>query len=73
MDEMYDLLDDINSAINHLQDARDDLKHFPDERCGVGEMLMLLIERKFEIEKKISESESKERAALEREYYKNLL
>ena len=72
-DIMYDLLDDIESAISHLEDARDDLKYFSDEQCDVNDVLMTLREKRSELQKAISEFENKEKAALEREYYKNLL
>lgn len=70
---MYDLLDDIESAIYRLVDALDDLKHFPDEQSDVNDVLTTLREKRNKLLCAISESENKEKAALEREYYKNLL
>ena len=69
---MYELLDDIISALNSLEDAVDSLTFFPDEKLDTLNIIASLEEKKERLEKEISARENKDKADLEREYYSNL-
>ena len=69
---MYDLYDDLTSAINALEDARDALKYFPDEKGMVEDILNTLEEKRDVIDRAVSTFQDKEHAAMIREYFSNL-
>ena len=69
---MYDLYDDLTSAINSLEDARDALKYFPDEKGMVEDILNTLEEKRDVIDRAVSTFQDKEHAAMIREYFSNL-
>lgn len=69
---MYELLDDIISALNSLEDAVDSLTFFPDEKLDTLNIIASLEEKKERLEKEIGAHEEKDKTDLEREYYSNL-
>lgn len=73
MDNIYSLLDDLEEAASCLDDAAKALKYFPDEQDDTKDLILRVKEKYEELQKVISEFENKEKRALEREYYKNLL
>ena len=69
MDELYD---DLVEAIYSLEDAAEALSHFSEEKSIVEELIFSLEEKRQQILRSIEKRDSKELAALTREYYDNL-
>lgn len=70
---MYDLLDELESALYSLQDAIDVLKHFPEEQSVLDEVRIALEEQRSYVETNISRAEDDEVAAMERDYYNDVI
>lgn len=70
---MYDLLDELESALYSLQDAIDALKHFPEEQSVLDEVRMALEEQRSYVETNIARAEDDEVAAMERDYYNDVI
>lgn len=72
MDKYY-LLDDINSAINCLEEATSYMDQFPSEMFDVKEVVNTLTEKRDELMRKIIKEEAEDEEALEREYFADIL
>lgn len=70
---MYDLLDELESALYSLQDAIDALKHFPEEQSVLDEVRISLEEQRSYVETNIARAEDDEVAAMERDYYNDVI
>ena len=70
---MYDLLDELESALYSLQDAIDVLKHFPEEQSVLDEVRIALEEQRSYVETNIARAEDDEVAAMERDYYNDVI
>lgn len=70
---MYDLLDELESALYSLQDAIDALKHFPEEQSVLDEVRIALEEQRSYVETNIARAEDDEVAAMERDYYNDVI
>ena len=70
---MYDLLDELESALYSLQDAIYALKHFPEEQSVLDEVRIALEEQRSYVETNIARAEDDEVAAMERDYYNDVI
>lgn len=70
---MYELLDELEETIYSLQDALEVLQHYPEERSIIEEVYETLEEKKAQVQEAIAQREERENAALEDEYYRDIL
>lgn len=71
--DKYDLLDNIISAINCLEEATSYMDQFPNETFEVKEVVNTLTEERDELMREIIKEETKDREALIREYFADIL
>lgn len=70
---MYDLLDELDAALYSLQDAIDSLKHFSEEKSIIEEVYDDLDEQRRTLQAEIDKNEDADLAALERDYFKDVI